>query len=69
MNYSLFIVCVLTSFSSMAQDCSKELLREIPGTWKAGVQGSIKNVNAADLVKEKSVLANIQKLISSNYHP
>lgn len=69
MKYSMLIFCILISFSSMAQDCSKELLREKPGTWKAGAQGSIKNVNAADLAKEKSVLANIQKLISSNYNP
>jgi hypothetical protein len=40
-----------------------------PGTWKAGMKGSIVNINAADLVKEKAVTAAIHKMVSSNYKP
>ncbi len=69
MNYLIFFAVVLISISSAAQDCSKELLAQKPGTWKAGQQGSIVNVNAADLVKEKTVMANIHKMVSTNYKP
>jgi hypothetical protein len=57
------------AFSSSAQDCSKEILAQKPGTWKVGQQGQIVNVTTADLAKEKAVLAGIHKLVSSNYTP
>lgn len=62
---------VLTSFAqgNLTSDCSAEKLRQIPGTWKAGQQGSIVNVAATDLIKEKAVIANIHNMISSNYNP
>jgi len=69
MKLLLAIALTFISVISFAQDCSKELLRQRPGTWKAGMQGSIKNVSPADLAKEKLVLAGIQKMISSNYNP
>lgn len=65
----LLVVFILTAFFSSAQDCSQEPLAHKPGTWKAGPQGSIHNVAAADLVKEKAVIANIHKMISSNFNP
>jgi len=66
----LSIICIaLISLSSSAQDCTKELLAQKPGTWKIGLKGSIANVTAADLAKEKAVLASIHKMISSNYSP
>lgn len=40
-----------------------------PGTWKAGPQGSINNIAAADLAKEKIVLNAVHKMISTNYSP
>ncbi len=60
---------LLFSVSAFAQDCTKELLLQKPGTWKAGPQGSIANVTAEDLSKEKLVIASIHKLVSSNYSP
>ena len=60
---------VLSALYTSAQDCTKELLAQKPGTWKAGPQGSIANVISTDLVKEKSVLADIHKMISSKYNP
>lgn len=62
----LFLMMSLVAFS---QDCSKELLRKRPGTWKAGPQGSIVGVSAADLTKEKAVITSVHKLISSQYNP
>jgi hypothetical protein len=55
--------------ASSAQDCSKELLKQKPGTWKAGMQGSAPNVAPTDLTKEKSVVASIHKLVSTKYKP
>jgi hypothetical protein len=52
-----------------AQDCSKEILQKKPGTWKAGPQGSVRNVNAVDLTKEKSFTAALHKMVSENYKP
>lgn len=69
MRYLLTVSFVVTSLFSFSQDCSKEQLRKKPGTWKAGPQGSIVNVNAGDLTKEKAVITSIHKLISSQYSP
>lgn len=60
---------LITSLLAFSQDCSKELLRKKTGTWKAGKQGSIVNVSSADLAKEKAVLLDIHKMITSNYAP
>jgi hypothetical protein len=54
---------------SFAQNCTPELLLQKPGTWKAGIQGSIHGVSTADLVKEKSVLVAIHKIVNTNYNP
>jgi hypothetical protein len=65
----ILITFVLMAKFSFAQDCTRELLAQKPGTWKAGQQGSINGVNPADLVKEKSVLATIHKMVNTNYSP
>ncbi|MDP3360117.1 MAG: hypothetical protein Q8S41_12305 [Lutibacter sp.] len=69
MKYIILSSIFLFSISLSAQDCSKEILAQKPGTWKAGMKGSIVNVSAADLVKEKAVTAGIHKMVSSNYKP
>ena len=69
MNYSLLIAAVLFSISSAAQDCSKESLRNKPGTWKAGPPASANNITPADLAKEKAVVASIHSMITANYKP
>ena len=63
------IILLFISQYLHAQDCSKEVLRHKNGNWKAGQQGSIRNVPATDLVKEKSVLASLHTLLSTGYHP
>lgn len=65
----LFLSMAIISLSASAQDCTKELLKEKPGTWKAGQQGSIHNISAADLAKEKMVLVSIHKMVNTNYSP
>jgi hypothetical protein len=69
MNYILLSALLFFIVNASAQDCSKELLKQKPGTWKAGPQGSIRNVNATDLTKEKSVIAAIHKMVFTNYKP
>jgi len=69
MKQLFLILGIIIAEFSFAQDCTPELLLQKPGTWKAGIQGSINGVSAADLVKEKSVLAAIHKIVSTNYSP
>lgn len=69
MKYKITIVFLLFSIWSSAQDCSKEILQKKPGTWKARMKGSIVNVGAADLTKERSVTTAIHKMVSSKYNP
>jgi hypothetical protein len=67
---SFFLIALsCISLHAFTQDCSKELLRQKTGIWKAGQQGSIQNVSAADLAKEKSVIAAIHKMVNTNYSP
>jgi hypothetical protein len=69
MKFFILFPVILFSIFSSAQECTKELLKQKPGTWKAGMKGSIVNISAADLVKEKAVTAGIHKMVSSNYSP
>lgn len=69
MKYKILFACLLFSIWSSAQDCSKEILQKKPGTWKPGSKGSVANVSAADLAKEKAVTTAIHKMVSSNYQP
>ena len=69
MKYRYLIILLLIAQYMYAQDCNKEVLRPKTGTWKAGPQGSIQHVSAADLAKEKSVLASLHKLLNTGYQP
>ena len=64
-----FNVMLLLSLSSISQECTKELLQQKPGTWRAGPKGSIANVSAADLAKEKAAVAAIHKMVFTKYKP
>jgi hypothetical protein len=67
----LFISLVFIVISVSAQDCDKELLIETPGTWKEGMKGSasVTGVTAADLAKEKIIVAQLRAMIKSKYTP
>lgn len=69
MKYFFLTVLLFISVQVFSQDCSKEFLRQKPGTWKSNSQGAVKNVSAADLVKEKGILAAIHKMVSANFKP
>ena len=65
----VFFITVLSTSFSFAQDCSKEILRQKPGTWKAGMAGQIVGVTPADLAKEKAVIGNIHKMVTTGFAP
>ncbi|MDZ4795058.1 MAG: hypothetical protein SGI83_12330 [Bacteroidota bacterium] len=69
MKILLLIYIAFISISAPAQNCTAESLLQKTGTWKAGPQGSIKNIAATDLAKEKTILATIHKMVSTNYSP
>jgi hypothetical protein len=69
MKYVILFSVLFLSLSAVAQDCTQELLAQKPGVWKAGMKGSIAGVTAADLTREKLVLADIHNMVSSNYSP
>lgn len=69
MKYLLWYLMMLLSVDLCAQDCDPEQLNKKPGIWKAGIPGSIRNVTAADLAREKAILTAIHKNISSNFSP
>jgi len=69
MKYLILCGLLFFSLAAFTQDCNEELLLKKPGTWKAGPQGFIQNVTAADLAKEKMVIAGIHKMVFSNYKP
>lgn len=63
---SLFVFCSYTLF---AQPCTDAAMAAKTGQWKLGPQGSIRNIAAADLPKEKAFLVNLQKKISAGFTP
>ncbi len=69
MKYLILSALLFFSFHAFSQDCNKELLAQKTGTWKIGQQGSINNVSATDLAKEKLVIAAIHKMVHTNYSP
>ena len=66
----ILLLCFCGAVATLsAQDCTKELLAQKTGDWKAGPLGSIKNITATDLAKEKLVLAAVHKMVNTNYRP
>jgi len=69
LKYTMLFSAVLLSLASFAQDCSKELLLQKAGVWKANPQGSTFGIATADLVKQKKVVGAIHAMIQSKYLP
>lgn len=60
---------VLLNLKVSSQTCTQEDLAKIPGVWKLGLQGSTTGVSAADLAREKEVVAKAFNIIKENYQP
>lgn len=66
----LFMLCLLLwSLNLIAQPCSEASLLNKPGIWKEGMKGSVNGIPAADLEKERKVVAAIHLLAKSTYSP
>jgi hypothetical protein len=64
----VFIFISIPLSAVIAQDCSKELLLQKPGKWKAGIKGS-EGGTPADLAKEKKIVSAIHNMITAKYSP
>lgn len=67
----LFTILIMSALavSSFAQDCTPASLLQKPGTWKEGLKGSTTGIPAADLSRQKAVVAALHTMIKSNYTP
>jgi len=65
----LLIILFTASQALFAQPCTQSLMAIKPGKWKAGPQGSIRNIAATDLPKEKAFLTSLQKKLSTGFAP
>ncbi|MCX6220601.1 MAG: hypothetical protein NTZ69_06400 [Bacteroidia bacterium] len=68
MKYLILISVFLIAISSSAQECTNESLLKTPGIWTES-GGSTSGIAAADLAKEKKVVAAIQTMIKSQFTP
>jgi len=68
MKQILLFIAILFSSTLFAQDCTEDLIFQKPGFWK-DVSGSESGIAAADLVREKKVVAAIHTMITSKYSP
>jgi hypothetical protein len=69
MKYILFLYALYVSLNAYAQDCTETSVMQKPGVWKEGMKGSVSGIPAADLDKERKVVASLQNLIKSKYTP
>jgi hypothetical protein len=69
MKYLLLSWILLVSLDLSAQDCTQASILQKPGIWKEGLKGSVSGIPAADLDKEKKVIASLHNLIKAGYSP
>ena len=64
------LLVILLGWQLLAgQKCTDEAMVAKTGKWKPGIQGSIRNIAKADLVKEKSLLLAVQKKAGLQHIP
>lgn len=72
MNMRKYVAAVLFygfTLSLAAQDCVDASLAQLPGKWTAGKSGSVENVSAANLVREKALAAYLLQMMKPAYSP
>lgn len=68
-NFSLLLLSMMIiALSLSAQDCNEESLIQKPGTWKES-SAILDGIAAADLIREKKIVAGIHAMIKSKYSP
>jgi len=68
-NLLLFCGFILSSLVVTGQACNEALLLSKPGIWKEGLKGSVSGIAAADLTREKSIVANLHSMVKAGYNP
>jgi hypothetical protein len=69
MKYLLLLWALYASVNAYSQDCNPAMVGQRPGIWKEGMKGSVTGIPAADLEKEKKVVAAIHLMVKSKYTP
>ena len=69
MKYVLISCILFISLNLSAQDCTEASILQKPGIWKEGMKGSVSGIPAADLEKERKVVAALHNLIKTKYTP
>jgi len=69
MKYFLLYSVILVSITASAQNCNRELLVQIPGTFKADAPYTGRGLKAEDLAKHKKVVGTISNMIKGKYSP
>ena len=69
MKYILLLCALYASLNTYSQDCTQASVSQKPGVWKEGMKGSVSGIPAADLEKERKIVAEIHLLIKSKYSP
>jgi hypothetical protein len=68
MKYPTLIFTILFSITVFSQNCTEASLLQKPGTWKESSGGG-SGITAADLAREKKIVASIHTMIKSKYSP
>jgi hypothetical protein len=68
MKYLLFTISIILVHVVSAQNCTTEILIQKPGIWKSSPKGS-QGGTAAELAKEKKIVAAIHDMIKAKYTP
>jgi hypothetical protein len=69
MKYLLLLWALYASMIVYGQDCNPAMVSQKPGIWKEGMKGSVSGIPAAELEKEKKVVAAIHLMFKSKYSP
>ena len=69
MKYVLLFWAFYASLNAYSQDCTQALASQKAGIWKEGMKGSVSGIAAADLEKERKVVAAIHLMVKSKYSP
>jgi hypothetical protein len=65
----LLLVALYASLNVYAQDCNPASVAQKAGIWKEGMKGSVTGIPAADLERERKVVAALHTLVKSKYNP
>jgi hypothetical protein len=69
MKYVFLVWALYASLNVYAQDCTPASLLQKPGIWKEGMKGSVSGIPAADLEKERKVVASLHNMMKLKYTP